>query len=295
MRVFLTGATGFIGSRIVPELIAAGHQVLGLARSDTSARALQAMGAGVYRGTLDQPETLRDGAAQSDAVIHTAFDHDFSHFAANCEKDRQVIRVLGDALKGSHRPLLITSGTAMGERGNGQPATEDGFSADLTNPRVLSELEGDKWLDEGVDVRFVRLPQVHDTVRQGLITPYIEIARQKGIVAYIGAGNNRWPAAHVTDVATLYVLALTRGEKGKRYHAVAQEGIAMREIAQIVSERLGLPQVSLTASQSPAHFGWFAFFADKDLTASGAWTRLQLGWTPTGPGLLEDLGKINIE
>ncbi len=295
MRVFLTGATGFIGSRIIPELISAGHQVIGLARSEASAQTLKAMGAEAWRGTIDSPSTLRGGAAQSDAVIHTAFDHDFSHFAANCEKDRQVIRVLGDVLKGSDRPLLITSGTGMGDAGDGRPAVENFFSANNINPRVASEIEGNKLLSEGLDVRFIRLPQVHDTTRQGLISPYAEICRQKGAVAYVGEGNNRWPAAHVTDVAKLYVLVLAKGERGKRYHAVAEQGIPARDIARTLSEKFQLPLVSLNTEQAAAHFGWFALFADKDLAASGDWTRSQLGWNPTGPGLIEDLVNMHID
>ncbi|UYW72773.1 SDR family oxidoreductase [Pseudocitrobacter faecalis] len=295
MRVFLTGATGFIGSRIIPELIAAGHQVTGLARSDASAKTLEALGADVYRGTLDDPESLRNGASRADAVIHTAFDHDFTNFVANCEKDRRVIRILGDALKGSDRPLLITSGVGMGDAGEGQPATEYVFKPENINPRVASELEGARLLEEGVDVRVVRLPQVHDTRRQGLITSWVEIARQKGAVAYVGEGANRWSAAHVSDVAKLYVLVLDKGEKGKRYHAVAEEGVPARAIAQTVSERLTLPLVSLTPADAAAYFGWFALFSEMDLIASSTWTQSQLGWTPVGPGLIDDLANMYLE
>lgn len=295
MRVFLTGATGFIGSRIIPELIAAGHQITGLARSDISAKILEALGAEVYRGTLDNPESLRNGAARADAVIHTAFDHDFTNFVANCEKDRLVIRILGDALKGSDRPLLITSGVGMGDAGEGQPATEQVFKPENINPRVASELEGARLLEEGVDVRVVRLPQVHDTRRQGLISSRVEIARQKGAVAYVDEGANRWSAAHVSDVAKLYVLVLNKGEKGKRYHAVAEEGVPARAIALAVSERLSLPLVSLTSEDAAAYFGWFALFSEMDLIASSAWTQSQLGWKPVGPGLIDDLANMRVE
>ncbi|MEA1064049.1 SDR family oxidoreductase [Erwinia sp. HR93] len=295
MRVFLTGATGFIGSRIIPELIAAGHQITGLARSDISAKILEALGAEVYRGTLDNPESLRNGAARADAVIHTAFDHDFTNFVANCEKDRRVIRILGDALKGSDRPLLITSGVGMGDAGEGQPATEQVFKPENINPRVASELEGARLLEEGVDVRVVRLPQVHDTRRQGLISSWVEIARQKGAVAYVDEGANRWSAAHVSDVAKLYVLVLNKGEKGKRYHAVAEEGVPARAIALAVSERLSLPLVSLTSEDAAAYFGWFALFSEMDLIASSAWTQSQLGWKPVGPGLIDDLANMRVE
>ncbi|NDL62375.1 SDR family oxidoreductase [Acerihabitans arboris] len=293
MRVFLTGATGFIGSRIVPELLAAGHQVIGLTRSDAGAQSLEASGVEVHRGALEDLDSLRAGAAKTDAVIHTAFDHDFSNFAANCEKDRRVITALGSTLKGSGRPLIITSGTGMGDAGSGQPATEDVFNAGHPNPRVASELAGHEMLAAGIDVRVVRLPQVHDTFRQGLISPYIDISREKGVAAYIGDGANRWPAAHVLDVAKLYVLALDKGGKGARYHAVAEEGIPVRAIAELVGAGLGVPAVSLSAGDAARHFGWFAMFAGMDLRASGAWTRAQLGWEPAGPGLIDDLRQMN--
>jgi len=289
MRVFLTGATGFIGSRIVPELLAAGHQVLGLTRSDAGAQALARAGAEAHRGTLEDLASIRAGAEQADAVIHTAFDHEFANFVANCEKDRRVIGALGDALKGSDRPLLITSGTGIGDAGPGKLAKENIFNRDHPNPRIASELAGNALLDAGVDIRVVRLPQVHDTVKQGLITPYIEISREKNLVAYLGDGENRWPAAHVSDVAKLYVLALDRGEKGARYNAVDEEGVTARAIAETVAAGLGLPLASLSKEQATAHFGWFAMFAGLDMSASSEWTREQLGWTPTGPSLMADL------
>ena len=289
MRVFLTGATGFIGSRIVPELLAAGHQVLGLTRSDAGARSLEAAGAAVHRGTLEEPASLRAGAEQADAVIHTAFDHDLSNFVANCEKDSRVIAAMGEALKGSNRPLLITSGTGLGNPESGAPATEDVLNRNHPNPRAASEFAGLALLDSGVNVVTIRLPQVHDTQRQGLVSPFIEISRQKGVVAYIGEGLNRWPAAHVLDVAKLYALAVERHDPGARYHAIAEEGVPVRDIAQVVGAGLGLPVVSLTSDQAPAHFGWLAMFAGLDLPASSTWTREVLGWQPTGPGLIEDL------
>jgi len=289
MRVFLTGATGFIGSRIVPELLAAGHEVLGLTRSDAGARALEAAGAHVHRGDLEQPDTLRAGADQADAVIHTAFDHDFSNFVANCEKDRRVIEAMGAALKGSSRPLLITSGTGIGNPESGGPATEDVLNRNHPNPRAASELAGQALLDAGVNIVSMRLPQVHDTVKQGLVSPFIDLSKAKGAVAYIGEGFNRWPAAHVLDVAKLYVLAVKRSAPGARYHAVAEEGIPVRDIAEVVGAGLNLPVVSLTPEEAPAHFGWLAMFAGLDLPASSAKTRELLGWNPTGPGLIEDL------
>ncbi|SER11751.1 Nucleoside-diphosphate-sugar epimerase [Faunimonas pinastri] len=293
MRVFLTGATGFIGSRILPELLAAGHQVVGLTRSDAGARALQAAGADVHRGELEHPETMRTGAEQAEAVIHTAFDHNFANFVANCEKDRRVIKALGAALKGSDRPLLITSGTGIGDAGHGQPATEDVFNRDHPNPRIASELAGRDLLEAGVNVSVMRLPQVHDTVKQGLVSPYIAHAREKGLVAYVGEGRNRWPAAPVDDVARLYALAIEQAQPGARYHAVAEEGVTAREIAEVVASGLGLPLASLSPEEAPAHFGWLAMFVGMDMPASSAWTRQQLGWKPTGPGLIEDLRRMD--
>ncbi len=293
MRIFLTGATGFIGSRIVPELLAAGHQVLGLTRSDAGARSLEAAGAQVHRGILENPDTLRAGADKADAVIHTAFDHDFSNFLANCDKDRRVIEAMGAALKGSNRPLLITSGTGIGNPESGGPATEDVLNRNHPNPRAASELAGLALLDAGVNIVSMRLPQVHDTVKQGLVSPFIDLSKAKGAVAYIGEGLNRWPAAHVLDVAKLYLLAVERSAPGARYHAVAEEGVAVRDIAEVVGAGLGLPVVSLTPEEAPAHFGWLAMFAGLDLPASSAKTREVLGWTPRGPGLLDDLKRMD--
>ena len=289
MRVFLTGATGFIGSRIVPELLNAGHQVLGLTRSDEGAKRLVAAGAEVHRGTLEDPDSLHSGAAQADGVIHCAFDHDFSNFVANCEKDRRAIAALGSALKGSDRPLVITSGTGVGSAGPGKPAVEDIFDTAHPNPRIGSELAGHALLDQGVNVSVMRLPQVHDTVKQGLITPLVEIARQKGLAAYVGEGNNRFPAAHVTDVARLYRLVLEKREKGARYNAVAEEGIPVRQVAEILGRGLNLPVKSISPEEAKDYFGWMAMFAEMDLWASGAKTQAKLDWHPTGPGLIADL------
>ncbi len=292
MRVFLTGATGFIGSAILPELIGAGHQVLGLTRSDAGARSLIAAGAEVHRGDLEDLESLRNGAAGSDAVIHTAFDHDFSRFVANCEKDGRAIEALGAALKGSVRPLVITSGTGMGTAEPGQPATEDVFNTSHPNPRVASEIAGAAMLDAGVNVSVVRLPQVHDTVKQGLITPFVALTREKGVAAYVGDGRHRWPAAHVLDVARLYRLVVEKREAGARYNAVAEEGIPVRDIAEVVARGLKVPVVSLSPEEAAGHFGWLAMFAGLDLSASSAQTRARLGWRPTGPGLIADLERM---
>jgi nucleoside-diphosphate-sugar epimerase len=301
MRVFLTGATGFIGSAIVPELINAGHEVLGLTRSDAGARSLIGAGAKVHRGNLEDPESLRSGAAQTDGVIHCAFDHsafgsDFTKFFEVCEKDRRAIEALGDALKGSDRPLVITSGTGMGNAAPGQPATEDHFDPDHPNPRRLSEVAGAAVSERGINVSVVRLPQVHDTMKQGLITYAVQVAREKGASAYIGEGLNRWPAAHVLDVARLYRLALekheAKREPGSRYNAVAEEGVSMREIAEVIGRGLKVPVVSLSQQEAQAHFGWLAMFVSYDMPASSAQTRRRLGWHPTGPGLIADLEQM---
>ena len=289
MRVFLTGATGFIGSAIVPQLLGAGHTVLGLTRSDAGARALAAAGAEAHRGSLEDPDSLRGGAAQADGVIHAAFDHDFSNFVANCEKDRRAIGALGEALKGSDRPLLITSGTGMGGGHPGKPATEDVFDTSHPNPRIASELAGAALLEAGVNVTVMRLPQVHDAVKQGLVTPYVGIAREKGVVAYVGDGGNRWPAAAVGDVALLYRLALEKAQPGARWHAVAEEGVPARDIAEVIGRGLKVPVVSLSPEEAAEHFGWLALFIGMDMPASSALTRARLGWRPTGPGLIADL------
>jgi len=287
MRVFVTGATGFIGSRIVRELIDAGHRVLGLTRSDAGAQSLIAAGAEVHRGSLEDLESLRSGAAQAEAVIHTAFNHDFSKFAANCEDDKRAIEALGDALAGSNRTLIVTSG--IGALAPGRLATEDiEVTLHPAMPRV-SEQTALAQVARGVNVSVVRLPQVHDTLKQGLVSYTIQLAREKGVSPYIGEGFNRWAAAHVLDVAHLYRLALEKREPGARYHAVAEEGLSMREIAEVIGRGLKVPVVSITPEEASAHFGWLAIFAGLDMPASSAQTREKLGWSPTGPGLITDL------
>lgn len=289
MRVFLTGATGFIGSAIIPELHAAGHEVLGMTRSDAGARTLAAAGVEPFHATLEDPDSLRRGAEAADAVIHTAFDHDFSNFVANCEKDQRAIEALGSALVGSDRPLLITSGTGMGSPGPGALAVEDVLDVSHPNPRTGSEVAGAALLAKGVNISVVRLPQVHNPVKQGLVSPLLETARAKGVSGYIGDGSNRWPAAHVLDVAKLYVLALDKGEAGARYHAVAEEGVSAREIAETLAAGLGIPAASIPAAEAGEHFGWMGMFAGMDMPASSAQTREKLGWRPTGPGIIADL------
>ena len=293
MLIFLTGATGFIGSAIVPELLSAGHRVLGMTRSEAGARALAEAGAEPFLGTLEDVDSLRRGAARADGVIHTAFDHDFSDFVANCQKDRRAIAALGSALKGSDRPLLSTSGVGIGCSAPGQPATEDVFNAAYANPRVASELAGAELLDEGVNVSVVRLPQVHDTVKQGLVTYLIDLARAKGVSAYVGDGANRWAAGPVLDVARLYRLAVEKADAGARYHAVAEEGVRARDIAEVIGRGLKVPVTALSPEEAAGHFGWLGMFAGLDMSASKAWTQARLGWHPTGPGLLADLERMD--
>ena len=295
MKVFLTGATGFIGSVIVPELINAGHQVLGLTRSASGAQSLLAAGAEAHHGDLEDLESIRAGAALSDGVIHCAFNHnfsDFSAFAASCEQDRRVIEAIGGALVGSDRPLLITSGTGIGSAAPGLTATEDVVNFSHPNPRIASEQAGVALAERGVNVSVVRIPQVHDPYKQGLITPLIQMAREKGVSAYVGDGRNRWPAAHVLDVARLYRLALEKQETGSRYHAVAEEGIPARDIAEIIGRGLKVGTVSLSAEEAMSHFGWFGALAALDMPASSALTQERLGWHPTGPGLMADLEQM---
>jgi nucleoside-diphosphate-sugar epimerase len=289
MRVFVTGATGFIGSRIVPELISAGHQVLGLARSDEGAQSLAATGAQVQRGDLEDLESLRSGAAASDAVIHTAFRHDWSRFAESCELDKRAIETIGAVLQGSSRPFIVTSGVGVAQ---GRAATED--DPPLSSPSLprVSEATAVALMERGVHVSVMRLPQVHDTVKQGLITPLIAVARAKGVSAYIGDGDNRWPAAHVADVAPLYRLALEKGSAGDRYHAVAEEGVALKDIATAIGRGLNVPVISISQKQAQEHFGFLGFFAGRDARISSAKTRAKLGWNPTGPSLLTDLANM---
>lgn len=293
MRVFVTGASGFIGMAVTKELIGAGHQVLGLCRSEAKAAALAATGAEIHRGSLEDAASLEAGARQADGVIHLAFNHDFSQYAANCEDDRRVIAALGSALAGSARPLIITSGTGMARPAEGQPSREDdpAIGADVI-PRAASEEAAVALAADGVNVGIVRLPQVHDRERQGLVSPAIETYREQGACAYIGEGANRWPAAHVTDVARLYRLAIERSEPNATYHAVAEEGVTLRAIAETLARRLDLPVRSIPPEEAFSFFGWLGMFAGHDSPASSELTRKTLGWTPTGPGLLADLEQL---
>jgi nucleoside-diphosphate-sugar epimerase len=292
MRVFVTGATGFVGSHVVKELIAGGHKVLGLARSDAGARTLAAVGAGVHRGALEDLESLKSGAAASDAVIHLGFNHNFSKFIENCTIDKIAIEALGSVLAGSDRPLIVTTGLA-GLAGPGQLATEDSVvPADFPLPRV-SEQVTLALLSKGVRASVIRLPQVHNTLKQGLITLAIAVAREKGVSAYAGEGMSRWAAAHVSDVARLYRIALEKNEAGAKYHAVAEEGVRWRDIAETIGHGLKVPMASITPEEAPAHFGWWGRWTSDGLLASSAITRKKLGWIPNGPGLIPDLEQVD--
>jgi len=290
MKIFVTGATGFIGSAVVRELIEARHDVLGLARSDAGARSLAAAGAKAHRGDLADLESLRSGAAACDAVIHTAFVHDWSKFAQSCELDKRAIETIGAVLQGSKRPFIVSSGVGVAQ---GRVATESDppLPASPSLPRV-SEVTAIALMSRGVHASVMRLPQVHDTVKQGLVTPLVAVARAKGVSAYVGEGHNRWPAAHVTDVACLYRLALEKGTPGARYHAVAEEGVPLKDIATAIGRGLNVPITSISQELAQEHFGFFGFFVGRDSPVSSARTREQLGWKPTGPGLLADLGNM---
>ncbi|MBN8925470.1 MAG: NAD-dependent dehydratase [Rhodospirillales bacterium 69-11] len=289
MRVFVTGATGFVGIPVVKDLIAAGHDVLGLARSDDGARALRALGAAVQRGTLQDLDGLRAGASAADGVLHLAFVHDWANFAESCEIDRRAIEALGSALTGTGKPLIVTSGTG-GVAGAGRVATEDDdVPPDYALPRRSEQVALGL---AGVRAAVVRLPQVHDTVKQGLITHVVKIARETGVSAYVGDGATRWSAAHVSDVARLYRLALERHEAGAKYHAVAEEGVPMRDIAEAIGRSLNVPVRSLPAEEAAAHFGWLSMFSGLNLMASSEKTRERLGWSPTGPSLIADLERL---
>jgi nucleoside-diphosphate-sugar epimerase len=293
MRVFVTGATGFIGSAVVKELIASGHSVLGMARSDAGAQALREAGATVHSATLEDLSRLRAGAEQADAVIHTAFIHDFARFRENCAIDSAAIEAMGAALAGSSRPLIVTTGLAL--LGEGRLPTEDDLPSPVSdrNPRA-SEYTAAALAERGVRTIVVRLPQVHDTCKQGFVSYAVSFAREKNFSAYVGEGRNRWAAAHVSDVARLYRLALEKNRAGARYHAVAEEGVPFREIAGAIGARLAIPVVSLSADRAAEHFGWYAPFAAMDLVGSSRKTREELAWNPAGPMMLTDLANLEL-
>jgi len=286
MRIFVTGATGFVGSAIVPELINAGHQVLGLGRSDAAAAWLTAAGAEVQRGSLDEVESLRQGAGAVDAVIHAGFIHDFANYAAAAETDRRAIETIGAVLAGSDRPFIVTSGTAL--TAPGRVATEND-SANSTFPRKSEEAAASAAAG-GSRVSVLRLPpSVHGVGDHGFVPLLIRLAREKGVSAYVGEGLNRWPAVHRLDAARLYRLVLEASPMAARYHAVADEAVPFREIAQVIGRRLNIPVVSRSPEEAADHFGWFAHFAGLDCPASSAQTQKQLGWRPTQASLIPDI------
>jgi nucleoside-diphosphate-sugar epimerase len=286
MRVFVTGATGFVGSAVVKELLGAGHKVLGVSRSDAGAAALAAAGAEVWRGSLEDPKGLAEGARDCDAVAHLAFNHDFSRFVENARQDAEAIAAMSAALEGSGRPLIVTSGVAL--------LTPGRLATEADPPSTMSPRASEKAAEEaaarGVRAMSVRLPPItHANGTGGFAGRLIEIAQEKGVSAYIGEGLNRWPAGHRDDAAKIYRLALENGEAGARYHAVDEEGLAMRDIAEAIGKRLGVPTASKTSEEAPEHFGFLAMFAGVDMPASSQWTRQTLGWAPTHTGLLADL------
>lgn len=292
MKIFVTGATGFIGTPLVAELIEAGHQVRGMSRSDAGAEELKKVGAEVHRGDLNDVDNLREGATGMDAVIHLAFNHDdMSQFAESGAAEQRAIKALGAGLEPGKR-LIVTSGIGLVKAQPGALLTEqdppmEGFPRD---PEKAARAVADR----GVHVGVVRLPQVHDTRKQGLVTWMVQTARDKGVSAYVGEGNNRWAAAPRQDVAHLYRLAVEQAEPGFAiYHAVQEEGVALRAIAEVLAEGLKLPLKSISLEEAPAHFGWLGHFAGMDMPASSAWTQQKLGWKPTGPGMIADLKNMD--
>jgi len=293
MRIFVTGATGFIGTELVKELIAAGHQVRGLTRSDAGVEQLKAAGAEVHRGDLTDLDSLRSGAKGMDAVVNLAFSHDFSKFAQNAKDEIQAIEALASVLEPG-KLLVVTSGTGMASGGPGHLRLESDPPA--SNPAIprRPEQAAQAAAAKGLHVAIVRLPQVHDTRKQGLVTMVIQIARDKGVSAYVGDGANRWAAAPLKDVAHLYRLAVEKTGPGvTTYHAVQEEGVSLRDIAETIARGLKVPAVSISAEKSVEHFGtFFGHFVAVDMPASSEWTRKTLGWNPTGPALIDDLSKM---
>lgn len=291
MRIFVTGASGFVGSAIVKDLLAAGHQVLGLARSDASAESVVAAGAEVHRGSVEDPDSLRSGADGADGVIHTAFIHDFSKFEESCEIDSRAIEALASVLKGSDRALVITSGTGLVTSGRAS-TEEDAAPAVSPNPRIASELAADAAAARGIRTSIVRLPpSVHGRGDHGFVPMLIKLAREKGRSAFIDQGQNNWAGVHRLNAAPVFRLALEKAAPFARYHAVAEGAIPFKQIAEAIGRNLNIPAVSMTKAEAAEHFGWFAHFAGLDSPTSSKWTQAELGWQPEGPGLIEDIDK----
>ncbi|MGO4701386.1 SDR family oxidoreductase [Dyella sp. 2RAB6] len=292
MRVFVTGATGFVGSAVVDDLLAAGHKVLALVRSEAAAATLAALGVDILHASLEEPERLAQAAATCDGVIHTAFNHDFSRYAQNAVTERHAVEAMGAALAGSARPLIGTTG--VGLLAPGRVGTEDDMAdpASHGSPRLPMEVMTLGLAARGVRSSIVRLsPTVHGDGDHGFVPWLIRIARERGVSAYIGDGQNRWPAVHRLDAARVYRLALEQGTAGTCYHAVAEEGVPTRLIAEVIGRRLGLPVVARSREEAQEHFGFLAYFFGADIPASSAKTRASLGWMPEGPGLIEDLDR----
>lgn len=298
MRVFVTGATGFIGSHLLPELIGAGHQVVGLTRSEAGAQMLVRAGAEAFYGNLEEPDGFLKAAENADSIIHTAFNHDFSDIKTHSENDRKLIAMFGDVVAGSERPLIVASGTGLIDRAKADgpvKETDPHLSADVF-PRAATEEAADALAAKGrnINMMVVRLSQVHDTRRFGRLTWHIEAARKHGRVAYIGDGANRLSAVHVTDAVRLFRLALERGKAGGHYHAVAEDGVPMRDIAAVIGDVLQMPVVSISPEEASDYFGSIAQIAAIDMAASSALTRTELDWSPNGPGLLADLRNMDV-
>jgi nucleoside-diphosphate-sugar epimerase len=289
MRIFVTGATGFIGTELVKELIEVGHQVRGLTRSDAGVEQLKAVGAEVHRGDLQDLDSLCSGATGMDAVVNLAFNHDWSKFAQNAADEIKAIEALGSVLEPG-KLLVVTSGIGITAGAPGQLRKETDPPTDSPTIPRRPEQAAQAVAAKGVHLAIMRLPQVHDTRRQGLVTMVIQIAREKGVSAYVGNGANRWAAAPLKDVAHLYRLAVEKTGSGvATYHAVQEQGVSLRDIAETIGKGLRVPPVSIPAEKAGEHFGMFGHFAAMDMPATSGWTRKTLGWEPTGPGLIEDL------
>jgi nucleoside-diphosphate-sugar epimerase len=288
MRVFVTGASGFVGSAIVKELLQAGHQVLGLARTDSAAEVLTKAGAAVHRGNLDDLDSIKKGVAYSDAVIHTAFNHDFTRYKENCENDRKVILALGEALAGSGNPLVITSGLGLLKKDRLVTENDTPPGSDVT-PRAATDEAAAAVAKQGVNTYVVRLPIVHGPDDHGFIPILIGMAKEKGQSVYIGEGQNSWPAVHRLDAAVVYRLIIEKQPAQKVFHAVAEEGVPFRQIATAIGQGLHVPTVSKNVQDAAAHFSWFTHFASMDFAASSEQSRKILGWEPSQPGLFDEL------